>query len=419
MSEFVRLRLARASRNWFSGSELACSADAYVRRLNERGYASRTSNIYLESVAHFAHWCARRHIGLAGINEGAVERFLKHLPLCRCAHRCQRTRPTGQAALGLLLDLLRSEGRIAEKTSPYPAAIAEEINRFEHHLKQVCGLRLATCTVRLQRVRAFLVDQFADAGIRISTVKPADVISFMRKYTEDWTAPSKRAAGDSLRSYFRFKAAQGHRTATLSAAIPNVAQWRLARLPKAISADRVTRLLKAFDRSSATGKRDYAITRCFIDLGLRTIEVARLRLDDLDWRQGVVRISGKGHRVDVLPLPHATGHAIADYLRHGRPKTGSRALFMRHSPPINTPASVCVVRAAVRYAARRCGLEPCFHGPHVLRHTLAQRLVQRGVPLKQIADLLRHRSLDSTTIYAKVDLPALSRVALPWPGRQS
>ncbi len=167
MSELARLRLARASRNWFSGSELACSADAYVRRLNEQGYASNTINIYLESVAHFAHWSARRHIGLAGINEAAVQRFLKHLPLCRCAHRCQRTRPSGRAALGLLLNLLRSEGRIAEKTSPYPAAIAEEINRFEHYLKQVCGLRPATCSVRLQRVRAFLVDRFAHADIRI------------------------------------------------------------------------------------------------------------------------------------------------------------------------------------------------------------------------------------------------------------
>lgn len=285
--------------------------------MNEQGYASRTSNIYLESVAHFAHWSARRHIGPAGINEAAVERFLKHLPLCRCAHRCQRTRPSGQAALGLLLDLLRSEGRIAEKTSPYPAAIAEEINRFEHYLKQVCGLRPATCTVRLQRVRAFLVDRFAHADIRISTVKPADVIRFMRRYTEGWTASSKRAAG----WLFRFKAAQGHHTATLSAAIPNVAQWRLARLPKAISADRITRLLRAFDRRSTMGKRDYAITRCFIDLGLHTIEVARLRLDDFDWRRGLVRVSGEGHPADVLPLPHATGHAIADYLSHGRPRS--------------------------------------------------------------------------------------------------
>jgi len=419
MSEITRLRIARTSRNWFSGSELACSADSYVRHLSERGYASRTINVYLGSVAHFAHWCTRRHIGLAGINEDAVERFLKHLPFCRCARRCQRMRHSVRAALGLLLDFLRTEGQIAPKKSPYPGTVAEEINRFEHYLKQVCGLRPTTCTVRIQRVRAFLLDRFSAGHIRISAVKPTEVVRFMARYTANWTAPSKRAAGDSLRSYFRFKAVHGDDTAALSAAIPNVAQWRLARLPKGIPADRVTRLLKAFNRSSATGKRDYAITRCFVDLGLRAIEVARLQLDDFDWQQGLVRIRGKDHRIDVLPLPQASGRAITDYLCHGRPKTGSRALFMRHRPPLNTPATVFVMRNAVRYAAIRCGLEPHFHGPHRLRHTLAQRFVLSHTPLKQIADVLRHRSLDSTTIYAKVDLPALSRVALPWPGRQS
>jgi len=253
----------------------------------------------------------------------------------------------------------------------------------------------------------------------MSAVKPADVVRFMAKYTEDWTAPSKRAAGDSLRSYFRFKAVHGDVTAALSAAIPNVAQWRLARLPRGISADQVARLLKAFDRSSDTGKRDYAITRCFVDLGLRAIEVVRLRLDDIDWRQGLVCIRGKGHRRDVLPLPQTTGRAIVDYLRHGRPKTNSRVIFMRHRPPLGMPATPSVVRGAARYAAARCGLAHCFHGPHVLRHTLAQRLVQARTPFKQIADVLRHRSLDSTAIYAKVNLPALSAVALPWPGRLS
>jgi integrase/recombinase XerD len=419
MSELARLRLARASRNWFSGSELACSADTYVRHLSERGHASGTINVYLGSVAHFAHWCARRHIGLAGINESAVIRFLKHLPLCRCAYRCQRMRYSVRAALGLLLDLLRTEGRIAPKKSSYPAAIAEEINRFEHYLKQVCGLRPTTCTVRIQRVRAFLLDRFSAGHIRISAVKPADVVRFMAKYTEGWTAPSKRAAGDSLRSYFRFKAVHGDDTAALSAAIPHVAQWRLARLPQGIPADRVTRLLKAFDRNSATGKRDYAITRCFVDLGLRTIEVVRLQLDDIDWRQGLVCIRGKGHRRDMLPLPQTTGRAIVDYLRHGRPKTNCRVIFMRHRPPLGTPATASVVRGATRYAAARCGLARCFHGPHTLRHTLAQRLVLARTPFKQIADVLRHRSLDSTAIYAKVDLPALSAVALPWPGRRS
>jgi integrase/recombinase XerD len=420
MTELAQLRLARASRDWFSNTELASSAEAYVRSLSERGYAPQTVRTYLDSVAHFAHWCDRQRIGLVEINEGAVERFLnRHLPLCRCAQRCQRTRHGLRAALARLLDLLRTEGRITPKRSPDPAAIAEETHRFEHYLTQVCGLRPATCTARLKRVRAFLLDRFATGRLRISALKPADVIRFMGKYTQGWMASSKREAGNSLRSYFRFKALHGDDTAALSAAIPTVAQWRLARLPKGISADQVTRLLKAFDRSSATGKRDYAITRCFVDLGLRTTEVAQLGLDDIDWRQGLVRIRGKGRRVDVLPLPQATGRAIVDYLRRGRPQTSSRALFLRHRPPLDTPATACVVRAAVRYAAARCGVEPCFHGPQVLRHTLAQRLVQGGTPLKQIADLLRHRSLDTTTIYAKVDLPALNRVALPWPGRQS
>lgn len=418
MTEPKRWRLARASRDWFSDTELGANADAYVRYLSERGYAPLTVNVYLESVAHFAHWCARRRIGLREINEGAAERFLnRHLPLCRCAQRCARTRHSVRAALAHLLDLLRSESRITPKRSPDPTAILMEIRRFEHYLMQVRGLSPATCSVRLQRVRAFLLDGFATGRIRISAVKPADVIRFMAKYTQGWAASSKRAASDSLRSYFRFKGLQGEHTAALSAAIPTVAQWRMARLPKGISVEQITRLFKAFDRTSATGKRDYAITRCFVDLGLRTTEVARLGLNDIDWRQGLVRIRGKGCRVDVLPLPQATGRALVDYLRHGRPPTSSRALFLRHRPPPGTPATPCVVRAAVRYAAARSGVEGCLHGPQVLRHTLAQRLVQGGTPLKQIADLLRHRSLDTTTIYAKVDLPTLNRVALPWPGR--
>jgi integrase/recombinase XerD len=200
MSELARLRLARASRNWFCNTELATSADSYVRHLSQQGYASGTINAYLGSVAHFAHWCARLHIGLAVINEGTVERFLEHLPVCHCADRCQRWRYNACAALRILLALLRTEGRIAQKKSSDPAAIIEEICRFEHYLKQVCGLRPTTCSVRMQRVRAFLLERFAAGPTEIGAVRPADVVRFMAKYTESRTAPSKRAAGDSLRS---------------------------------------------------------------------------------------------------------------------------------------------------------------------------------------------------------------------------
>ena len=216
-----------------------------------------------------------------------------------------------------------------------------------------------------------------------------------------------------------FKAIQGKPMKSLIAALPRVAQWRLARLPQYLSATEIERLLSAFDRSSATGKRDYAITRCLLDLGLRRIEVAHLRLDDVDWRAGILSIHGKGKRIDVLPLPEATGSAIAKYLQDGRPQTTRRELFVRHRPPANAPANLDIVRNAVRYAAARCGLERRIRGTHIFRHTVAGRLVQGGARFKEIADLLRHRSLDTTTIYAKVDLQALARVALPWPGRQA
>lgn len=152
-----------------------------------------------------------------------------------------------------------------------------------------------------------------------------------------------------------------------------------------------------------------------MDLGLRTSEIWRLQLDDVIWREGVLRIHGKGRRIDSLPLPRTTGRAIADYLCKGRPRTASRALFLRHRPPFNSPAGPTTIRAVVRNAAQRCGLGQRLTGPHIRRHTLANRLIKSGATLKEIADLLRHRSIDTSTIYTKVDFNALEKIAAPWP----
>jgi site-specific recombinase XerD len=254
--------------------------------------------------------------------------------------------------------------------------------------------------------------------MQFGSLEPVDVTRFMTQYTTNWVPASIRVVCTSLRSYFTFKASREEQTAALIAVLPQVAQWRLAGLPKQLSSEEVKKLLGAFDRRSATGRRDYAITRCLLDLGLRRTEVARLQLDDVDWCAGTLNIHTKGKRIDVLPLPKATGRAIAQYLQHGRPQTTRRELFVRHRPPINAPADPDIVRNAVRFAAIRCGLEHRIRGTHILRHTLACQLVQSGTRFKEIADLLRHRNLDTTTIYAKVDLPALEQVALPWPGRQ-
>lgn len=176
-------------------------------------------------------------------------------------------------------------------------------------------------------------------------------------------------------------------------------------------------LMSAFEQPDPQRQRDHSIVRCLVDLGLRSFEVAALRLEDINWINATLTVRvGKSHRVDILPLPAVTGHAIASYLHKARPATKSRAVFVRHRAPLDVPVDASVIRSVVRQAAARSGLAGRLHGPHRLRHSAATRMLQGGATLKEIADVLRHRSLDTTAFYAKVDLTRLSAIAQPWPG---
>ncbi|MFQ5410060.1 MAG: site-specific integrase [Anaerolineales bacterium] len=406
-------------REWLAESTLGAHADAYLHYLTECGYATRTTASYLSCLAHFSHWFAQRRACLDDLSGVLITDFLdSHLPECRCAPRCRRTRTEIRAALKQLLEMFGGNGDWQPYTASLPTAIAQEIEAFDQYLASVRGLSLATRSPRIRQVRDFLIDRFGARPLQLAAIQPTDVVHFMSRYTAGYKPGSIKAAAISLRSYFTFRAIQGDQTTALIAALPRVAQWRLSGLPQVLSDEEITRLLNAFDRSRATGQRDYAITRCLLDLGLRRSEVAQLKLDDVDWHAGTLHIHAKGKRIDVLPLPEATGQAIAAYLQDGRPPTTRREIFVCHRPPRNAPADPDIVRNAVRNAAIRCGLEHRIRGTHILRHTLAGRLIQGGARFKEISDLLRHRSLDTTTIYAKVDLSALAQVALPWPGRQ-
>ena len=219
----------------------------------------------------------------------------------------------------------------------------------------------------------------------------------------------------ALRGYLRFRTSQGDRVRVLLAAIPSIAHWRLATLPEVPTEAEIERLLRSFDQPFPSSKRANAMLRCLADLGLRSSEVVRLRLDDIDWQAGTVRLTkAKSRRVDILPLPRETGRAISSYLVSERPQTANRAVFVRHVAPYDEPIGTGVVQRAVREAYLRCGLP--HTRVHILRHSVASRLLSAGTPLKEIADVLRHRSLDTSAIYTKVDTARLSAVALPWPG---
>jgi site-specific recombinase XerD len=220
----------------------------------------------------------------------------------------------------------------------------------------------------------------------------------------------------SLRWFFRFLRLEGLSDGRLDEVVPTVAGWRLATIPRGLKERDLDRLLTSLDGGTACARRDRAMIVLLASLGLRAGELAALRLDDIDWRGGTVRIRTRktGHGA-LLPLPHQAGQAIVAYLRRGRPATADRHLFVVHHRRVGAAISGALVAAVVRRALLRAGIVAPAYGAHALRHALATRMVCRSARIEEIADILGHRSLDTTAIYAKVDLPSLRDVVLPWP----
>jgi len=222
----------------------------------------------------------------------------------------------------------------------------------------------------------------------------------------------------ALRGDFRYRASLGDLVHGLIGALSYPANWQLASLPKTLTPEEVQRLVGSLGPVGRSQRRNAAIVCCALDLGLRSGEVARLGLDDIDWRAGTITLRHtKGRREDVLPLPATTGAAIAAYLKEERPKTRNRAVFVRQVAPRDQPVGPDLVRKTIRQAYVRAGLP--YTSSHLLRHTMANRLLAGGSSLKEVADVLRHRSLNTTLIYAKLDSRNLAAVALPWPGSAS
>ena len=402
--------------DWLGKGPLAPHVDAFKQYLTDRGYAATTFANCVGSVAHFAQWVHGRRLRLRCIDEAAVAEFLdEHLPGCHCTGPVQRDRRTLSAALCHLLVVLRAQGVIAlpaVSTTP----VDEELRRYDEHMDHVRGLAPKTRDMALRIAGRLLTSRFGDGAIDIAAIKPEHVRRFFAQQAKLYSKPA--SAGSvvaALRGYFRYRASLGDAAHGLIGAVAYPANWQLSSLPKTLTAEEVEQLVGSLGEPGHSMRRADAIVRCALDLGLRSGEVARLSLDDINWRAGTITLRHtKGRREDVLPLPAATGEAIAAYLKHERPKTLNRAVFVRHVAPRDEPVGPDLVRKTIRQAYARAGLP--YTRSHLLRHTMANRLLAGGSSLKEVADVLRHRSLNTTLIYAKLDSRKLVEVALPWPG---
>ena len=307
----------------------------------------------------------------------------------------------------------------ARQSEALSDCVIKELRCYDEHLCDVRGLAAGTRSYRGRIVGRFLQETFAACPIDIARLHPEDVRRFIADQLDVGRSSSYASQlTTALRSYFRYRTTCGDQVGALTAVITNPVHWRLASLPRALKPSEADRLLKSFAAVRRSPQRGYAIVRCALDMGLRAGEIAHLMISDIDWTTGTVTLRGtKSLRQDILPLPIETGQALADYLQHERPLTSNPAIFVRCLGRRDQPITSTAIQKVIKRACLRIGL--MHFSAHSLRHTLACRLVENGSSLKEVADVLRHRSLNTTLIYAKLDTPRLSAVPLPWPGSGS
>jgi site-specific recombinase XerD len=391
---------------------LAPHIGSFSQWVIDHGYTIDAVQKQTRIAAFFSHWLGQQAVRLRDLSMQHATRFLRH--------RARRRRPYlgDPAALRRLLDFLPRQRLIpGRKRVPVSLTPAERcVHAYERYLRETRALANATITNYAPFIQEFLTHRFGNGPISLARLTARDVVRLVQRQAPRLYRKRAQLLTSALRSFFQYARYRGGVTRDLAAAVPAVANWSMPSIPRAIGDEQIRQLLASINRRTAMGRRDYAIVLLLARLGLRANEVAGLELDDLNWEMGQVSVRGKrGHRT-VLPLPADVGAAIAAYLRHGRPLNASRRVFLRSKAPIQGFVGQCAIGSIIRHRLHRAGITAPTTGAHQFRHALATRMLRRGASLTEIGEILRHRSPQTTMVYAKVDLPALRTLALPWPG---
>jgi integrase/recombinase XerD len=390
---------------------LAPHLRSFARFLSQQGYARVYLRRHLMLAARFSRWLERRHIQPRCIGSEHASKYL------RFRHRDRQVHGGDSAVLSHLIEFLRAKRVISgAKISAPPALPAERCARgYEQYLREDRALAKATIINYVPFIVDFLKDRFGARPVRLSGLKAVDVVRFVQSRARCLHVKRAKLMTTALRSFFQYARMRGEVTLDLAAAVPIVAGWSMASIPRAIAPQQTRRLLASIGRKTAIGRRDYAIVLLLARLGLRSGEVARLELNDIDWSAGQLSVRGKGSRRSEMPLPVDVGRAIAAYLRRGRPQCTSRRVFMRSKAPVRGFLGASGVGSIVRHRLQRAGITAPTYGAHQFRHGLASDMLRQGASLAEIGAVLGHQHPDTTRIYTKIDLKALHTLAQPWP----
>lgn len=383
--------------------------DGFASQLALKGYTRYSGQGVIRIVVQLNEWLSAKGLTLQELDEHQIGAFRA------CRRKRNRSHHGERGTCRLLLRTLREAHLIAEAPEAALNPIELLVRSYARYLVRERALSQTTIGHRLPVVREFLSQRFKSKRLRPKGLRPKDVSRFVLRTMQNRGRDHAQLVTTTLRSFLDFLYQEGRLTTPLRAAVPKVANWRHLDLPGFLEPEQVERMLRHCDRDSVLGRRDYAILLLLARLGLRAHEVRHLTLDDIKWASGEVLIRGKGSREDRLPLPADVGRAVVTYLKTGRPRCSSRCVFVRVLAPHEGLTSATIASVVAR-ALTRAHISSIHRGAHLLRHSLATRMLRGGASLTQIGQVLRHQRTDTTEIYARIDQRALRALAQPWPG---
>lgn len=396
----------------FRGGRAGPFFEGFAQKLYEAGYAKISARRHLRAAEHLIYWANRQGTDIGSLTESSLERFGRHFGRCRCSRYGRSHSVDILNGARLFFKHLQDVGLIAVSDVRPVIQDPPLLAGFREWMRQQRGTHETTLVNYSNHIRRLLKrlgetpERFNARGLR----------QFVLDTSRGSGWATAKTCTTALRMFLRFLIAAGKCAAGLEAAIPVLPHWRLAVLPRYFQAEEVERLIASCNPSSSVGRRDRAILLLLARLGLRAGDIVQLRLGDIDWKGAWVQVSGKSRRQTRLPLTQEVGKALVAYLKGGRPRTHADAVFIRSHAPFQAFRSHSAVSMIVGQAIRRAKVtRPSRGAAHLLRHSVATSMLRQGATLQDVAALLRHRSIETTQIYAKVDVTSLLKIAQPWP----
>jgi integrase/recombinase XerD len=385
--------------------------DVFAKTLHTKGYGVWAAQAYLRAAAHLGMWIKQQGLSVMKLDDQVIGEFARHLPSCRCLGKNRGIYDDAVIGARHFLDHLRDIG-VAPASAPLEKSLLPTIiDGFERWMRQHRGVSESTLTT-YQLILTKLLGAVGETPGNYNA-------HVLRRGAEMQTSRCGRCWAKlvitTIRMFLRYLVVYNLCDPNLVDALPTIAHWKRASCPDYLSEEDVEKLIVACNPVTAEGARDMAVLLLLVRLGLRAGDIVHLRHADIDWEHGALQLTGKGRRQSSLPLPQDVGDAILNYVEHWRPDVRDEHVFLRVNAPFVPLAGSSAVSSLVNRAARRARLSARRVGAHILRHTAASLMLRKGASLQTISHVLRHQSLDTTVLYAKVDVEMLSEIAQPWP----